>query len=416
MKRITALVVLTFVVSGARAQNTEPRETDAAMPEPLGYTVKLDTVLKEFDGTFCWFHPRAGAIPGAGKDGGPAVVITMQKWFLSASDYFSGLSVLRTDDMGKTWTPPDERPELAWRDEGNGVTVGICDFTPGWHAPTKRLLAIGHTVRYKNAHLMKDPRPRETGYTVYDPGKSTWQPWRELVMPDKERFFSAGAGCTQWLVEPDGTLLVPIYFKDDASPCTTATVVRCAFDGTELTYVTHGTELELDVPRGCGEPSLTFFQDRYYMTIRNDKKAYVTSGDDGQDFAPIKPWTFDDGEELGSYNTQQHWVTHSDGLFLSYTRRGADNDHVPRNRAPLFIAQVDPKKLCVLRDTERILIPERGAMMGNFGVATINESETWVTVGEGMYPPENHKLGGEGAVFAARVIWSKPNRLAGRVR
>ena len=410
---MSLLVLMAAVVAGAQP---EEQKSGDPMTKPLDYSVQLDTVLKEFDGTFCWFHPRAGAIPGAGEDGKPAVVITMQKWFLSASDFFSGLSVVRSDDMGEAWTAPDERPELAWRDEGDGVTVGICDFTPGWHAPTKKLLAIGHTVRYKDAHLMRDPRPRETAYTVYDPEKGTWQPWRELVMPDKEKFFSAGAGCTQWLVEPDGTLLVPIYFKDDSSKCTTATVVRCAFDGSELKYLAHGTELTLDVPRGCGEPSLTFFQDRYYLTIRNDQKAYVTSGDDGMTFAPIKPWTFDDGEELGSYNTQQHWVTHSDALFLSYTRRGANNDHIIRNRAPLFIAQVDPDRLCVLRDTERVLIPERGAMMGNFGVATIDENESWVTVGEGMYPPENHKLGGEGAVFAARVIWSRPNRLAGRVR
>ena len=45
-------------------------------------------------------------------------------------------------------------------------------------------------------------------------------------------------------------------------------------------------------------------------------------------------WTFDDGSELGNYNTQQHWVTHSDGLFLVYTRRGADNDDIARHRAP----------------------------------------------------------------------------------
>jgi hypothetical protein len=31
----------------------------------------------------------------------------------------------------------------------------------------------------------------------------------------------------------------------------------------------------------------------------------------------------DDGAELGSYNTQQHWLSHGDGLFLMYTRRGA---------------------------------------------------------------------------------------------
>ncbi len=43
------------------------------------------------------------------------------------------------------------------------------------------------------------------------------------------------------------------------------------------------------------------------------------------------------------------------------------------------IAQVDPEKLHVIRSTERILIPERGAGLGNaFGVTEVNEHETWV--------------------------------------
>ena len=119
-----------------------------------------------------------------------------------------------------------------------------------------------------------------------------------------------------------------------------------------------------------------------------------------------EPWTFDDGAELGSYNTQQHWLAHGDGLFLAYTRRGADNDHIFRHRAPLFIAQVDPDRLCVLRATEAVLIPERGATMGNFGAGPITARESWVTVGEGMFFPEVYKKGGAtGAVFVARVRW-----------
>ena len=76
-------------------------------------------------------------------------------------------------------------------------------------------------------------------------------------------------------------------------------------------------------------------------------------------FEKLKPWTFDDGTELGSYNTQQHWVSHSDGLYLVYTRRGANNDHVFRNRAPLFMAQVDPEKLQVIRSSEKNPCPRK---------------------------------------------------------
>ncbi len=117
----------------------------------------------------------------------------------------------------------------------------------------------------------------------------------------------------------------------------------------------------------------------------------MTKGDDGLHFDPIRPWTFDDGAELGSYNTQQHWLMHSDGLLLVYTRRGANNDHIMRHRAPLFAAEVDRERLCVRRGTERILIPERGGEMGNFGASAIDARESWVTVGEGVWDDAAHR-------------------------
>jgi hypothetical protein len=233
-----------------------------------------------------------------------------------------------------------------------------------------------------------------------------------LDMPPDDKFNYARNACAQWIVEPDGTVLLPFYFGPSAGAPASVTVVRCAFDGDELRYLEHGEELALNVERGLCEPSIAHFQGRYYLTIRNDVKGYVTAGDDGLHYAPIRPWTFDDGAELGSYNTQQHWVAHSEALFLSYTRRGADNDHIMRHRAPLFIARVDPERLCVLRDTERVLIFERGATLGNFGAAAVSPDESWVTVSEGVWNDDARRRGAKGATFVARVIWSKPNELA----
>ncbi|MCP4643107.1 MAG: exo-alpha-sialidase, partial [bacterium] len=201
----------------------------------------------------------------------------------------------------------------------------------------------------------------------------------------------------------DGTILVPVYFIPKGKPfLSPGAVFRCAFDGTSLRILEKGGELHHPVPRGLYEKSLTFYDGRYYMTMRNDKEGFVAVSDDGLRFGPIKAWTFDDGSDLGSYNTQQKWVTHSDGLFLVYTRRGADNDHIVRHRAPLFIAQVDTERLCVLRATERVAVPERGRALGNFDATTINDKETWITVAGGP-------------TYCARITWSTPNRLAGRV-
>jgi len=384
-------------------------------PRPLGFTVKLEVVRQALTPEFCWFHPRAAANPGLGKDGKPAVVMTLQK-HLKVSDYYSGMWTMRTDDLGASWTGPTEIPELGWVRGGSGVVVAVADVTPGWHAATGRLLAIGCSVRYspQGRQLADTKRPSQTAYAVHDPKAGTWSPWQTLDMPPDEKFNFARNGCSQWIVESDGTVLVPIYFAKSAGVPASVTVVRCRFDGKRLTYLKHGTELSLNVQRGLCEPSLVKFGERYYMTIRNDVKGYVAVSDDGLHFGPIRPWAFDDGGELGSYNTQQHWLVHSEGLFLAYTRRGANNDHIARHRAPLFLAQVDPERLCVLRSTEKVLIPERGAQMGNFGAATISESESWVTASEYMADDKPNPRGADGSTFVARVIWSRPNLLAER--
>lgn len=239
-----------------------------------------------------------------------------------------------------------------------------------------------------------------------------WAAWRRLEMPADDKWNFARSACAQGLVLKDGTLLLPFYFgRDAASKVASATVVQCSFDGRDVKYLRHGTELALNVDRGLVEPSLIGYRDKYYLTIRNDRKGHVTSSDDGLNFKPIKPWTFDDGKELGSYNTQQHWLAHSDGLFLAYTRRGANNDHILRHRAPLFLAQVDPEKLHVIRATEKVLMPERGATLGNFGAAAITPDESWVTDSEGIWDAAARKRGAKGATFLARVRWARPNRM-----
>ncbi|MDZ4859292.1 MAG: sialidase family protein [Candidatus Hydrogenedentes bacterium] len=374
--------------------------------QPLPFEVKLETPVKYNGEDWMWFHPRVAAIPGAGKDGNPAIIMTLQR-HLNISDYYSGLYTMRTDDLGKTWSGPKTIPELAWRTGAEGEDISVCDVTPGWHAPTGKVIAIGVQVRYGKQGQQLEDKPGSTcgAYSIYDPATDAWTPWQTLEVPGPEKkFWSVGPGCVQWLVEDGGSLLVPIYFKSPDTEQYSVTTLRCAFDGTKISVTGQGNEMTLAVERGLCEPSLVKFKGLYYMTIRNDQKGYVATSTDGLTYGPMKEWTFDDGSDLGSYNTQQHWLTHGDGLFLTYTRRGADNDFVFRHRAPLFMAQVDPVKLNVIRATEKILMPNRGATFGNFGAVPINETESWVTDAEGMFG-EARQRGAEGSVFVARITW-----------
>lgn len=381
----------------------------AAKPVPsFPYRIQLDVVTEGFDGQTCWFHPRAGAIPGPT----PAVVLTMQKWNVKLSDVFYPIASLVSSDLGASWSDIIEhRDTLGRRPLGGNVEEGICDFTPKWHARSGRLLGTGHTVVYADDRLVAT-RPRFAVWSVFEPGSRTWSAWQKLALPAEPRFANAGAGSTQRVDRENGDILLPIYAKEMTAKAYFSTVVRCRFDGARMTYVEHGTEHTIDVDRGLYEPSLTRFAGRFYLTMRNDRAAYVARSEDGLHFGPPRKWMFDDGSDLGSYNTQAHWVTHSDGLFLTYTRRGADNENMARarHRAPLFIAQVDPQRLVVIRATERVLVPNRGAQLGNYAVVDVSERETWVTTSEGMGPGNPAQYGANGRVYAARVIWGTPNR------
>jgi hypothetical protein len=341
----------------------------------------------------------------------PTVVLTQQKLNLKRSDVFYPVASRVSMDLGATWTPIVEHGDTLGRHRIDATCEeAICDFTPKWHAQSGRLLGTGHTVFYQDDVLMP-VRPRDTVWSVYEPATRRWTAWAKLAMPGEPKFSASGAGSTQRVDLPNGDILLPVYSKEIGGKVHFTTVVRCRFDGKNLSYVEHGSEHTVDIDRGLYEPSLAKFGDRFFLTMRNDRAAYVARGSDGLHFDAARKWTFDDGADLGSYNTQAHWVTHEDGLFLVYTRRGANNDNVIRHRAPLFMAQIDPDRLVVVRATEREVVPNKGAQLGNFAIVDVNERETWITTSEGMSPGNPAQYGSNGRVYAARIIWDKPNRV-----
>ena len=194
--------------------------TDPDISQKVTFRVQSDFALRELNKNFCWFHPRVAAIPGYGQNGMPAVIMTIQK-HLVVSDFYSGLYYMRTDDLGKTWTGPVDIPELAWQYETDGTIVSVADVTPGWHKPTGKLIAIGIKVRYskEGKELLDKSRSHDAAYTVFDPETKKWSPWKMLAnVPEPDsKFYLVNPGCVQWLVKPDGTILLPVYFSGPES-------------------------------------------------------------------------------------------------------------------------------------------------------------------------------------------------------
>ncbi len=388
------------------------------------YSIKLDVLSEGYDRKMAWWLPRVGIIPPS------TAVLTMAKSDLDKNDVLTGASTMISDDLGETWSEPVFQPTLDRRPLVDDLEVCPVDMTPAWHAAGGKLLLTGCTMIYRPGafEFVRDARfSRDIVYSVFDEETRTWEEWDTVDVPGKDdRFFYVGAGAAQRVDLDNGQILLPVYGHNREGQTSHyeqvinfATVLRCEFDGEKLTYLAHGDELSIPVPRGFYEPSLTRLDGRFYLTLRNAQKGYVTTGDDGLHFDEPKPWLFDDGCELGSYCTQQHWITHSDGLFLVYTRRGANNDHIQRHRAPLFMARVDTDRLCVIRETERIVVPEKGATLGNFGAVNASPDESWVTVAELMQNGssamesrlEAERRGANNRVYVSRIVWERPNRL-----
>ncbi len=403
----------TFLQSSAvLAASAAPAWSQAASGKSSDLIASIEkvTLVRGRDGSApTWFHPRACPVPGAG---GGTVFMTLQT--IAGSDFFGPVHWMTSRDLGKTWTDPVPAPPLGRVKQGAGPTEeGVCDVVPEWHPKTKSVLAMGHNVFYSGPKFSADQPPRWPIYAVWRDGQ--WGPRRKLEWNDPRGAQIYSNNCGQRVVLPNGNIQMSFTYGVKGKPRSVSGVI-CSFDGETLAVKHVGEEIQLAKGRGLLEPSVTQFQGLFYLTIRaEDNHGYVCAGDDGLKWTPKQPWAWENGEPLTLSTTQQHWLTHSEALWLVYTRKDATNLNVPRWRSPLWMAQVDTKKLCLLRDTERVVLPLVGdgvnkadevAYSGNFHPVNVSPDESWVTDGE-MLP----KRGWKGDLLLARIRWTKPNKL-----
>lgn len=400
------------ICSGAAFATGLAPFASAAGPVPLISRIKRSAIIEGRDADYhwAWFHPRGCAIPTGGT---PTVLITLQT--IGGSDYFEHVHWMASDDLGESWTEPAPIPGMGRRPLDGDTQVGVCDVVPEYHPQTRTVLAMGHNVYYRAGRLARPQGPRWPVYIVRDL-EGNWSERKKFVWDDPRGTQIHTCGCGQRVFLDNGDLLVALTFAPKGRADRMVTSVRCAYDGEKVTPRETGSTLENNVRRGLLEPSLTRLDGRFYMTIRaEDNRGYVSTSDDGLNWRPARAWAWDDGEPLVMSTTQQHWLTHSDALFLVYTRKAENNVNVARWRAPLFVAEVDRGSLRLKRDTEQVVLPLVGdgvndarnvARMGNFHITNVTPRESWVTVGECL--PANKW---RGDLLLARICWSKPNRL-----
>ncbi len=344
--------------------------------------IECATIL-EGDSDWDWTQVRTAIVPSR-----PALfVTTMSRTAKVGAHGYHDVFFSVSRDGGTSWSTPEVLPTLKRSTQADGYQIVAGDLWPKWHAASKRVLLTGKTFNFAGGTKENFLREK-VSYAVLNPETMACSELRTIDMPDRDHdgkpIIAPNAGCHQRVDLPNGEILLPIrYQRSDRQRIYTSIVARCRFDGRTLSYVEHGSEHSIPTKRGLYEPSIVQFGDSFFLTMRADDGAFVASSEDGINYSAHQPWLFDDGRPLGSYNTQQHWVTIGGKLWLVYTRRGANNDHIMRHRAPLFIAEVDPEELHVIRATEQVLVPEDNATLGNSGVCQISDKEAWVTVAEG---------------------------------
>ena len=382
---------------------------------PLIESISQSTIWRNRDGkSQTWFHPRACMMPD--QLGNPVALMNLQP--ITGSDYFGPVHWSMSRDQGKTWTEPEPIPSLG-RDpvpgRDDGLKAAVCDVTPQYHPKTASVIALGHVVFYKGEKFERTEQLSRYPVYVTRSRAGKWSDRKILNWDDPRGGHIYSNNCGQRITLPNGDIQMSFTYGPQPEGRMVSGVIS-TFDGEELKIRTVGPPLHHPQGRGLLEPSVTEFGGKFWMTIRaEDNRGYLSVSDDGLNWAEKREWCWEDGMPLTMSTTQQHWLTHSDGLFLVYTRKDACNENVIRWRAPLWVAQLDVKKQCLIKSTEQVVLPlvgdgvndpDKVALMGNFNVTSAGPNESWVTVGEWM--PRN---GYKGDVLLARIRWSKRNRL-----
>lgn len=388
-------------------------ESPPPMIEPLIDSITKHALRSNRKGDgMTWFHPRACLVPQT--DHHPeTILMTLQE--IGGSDYFGPVQWSESKDAGESWSDPQIIPALDRKPVSSnpGLMAGVCDVVPQHHPRTDTVLALGHVVFYRGPRFSSNDQLAR--YPVYSVRSTdgAWSERRILHWDDPRGSFIYTNNCGQRIVLPDGDILLALSFGATSEARSVATA-RCSFNGETLQIREVGPPIEHDQGRGLLEPSLTHFKGKFYLTIRaEDGHGYMSVSEDGLHWGPKEAWAWDDGKALKMSTTQQHWLTHSNGLFLVYTRKDASNENVIRWRSPLWLARLNPQTRRLIRSSERIALPLMGdgvrdpdqvALMGNFHLTNISRLSSILTVGEWI--PRD---GARGDLLMARIKWLKTN-------
>ena len=339
-----------------------------------------------------WYHPSVTQLP----DG--RWLATMQQ-VLHADAYGEAVCSF-SDDCGKNWSTPAVIDALRYRPlTGSELMEGVADIRTFTSPVDGISFTFGCSAFYtpKNTNVCWDCKegvskaPDEHSYYSTMTPNGRWSELKVLELPRLGANFRTA--CTQIQFLDNGEVLIPIYFSDGScdwcgmeSPHFAVTVARYRQKGDKLIYQNDSGTLSIEAGRGAIEPSIVRLADgSFALTIRaEDSCAYCSTSPDGTVFGPLLPWHWDDGTNIITSTTQQHWITLGDKTFLVFVMNDGSNSDIFRYRAPLYIAEADPAHAVLRRSTLENVFPrqrrhETEVYYGNFHCARLSERQALIT-------------------------------------
>ena len=321
---------------------------------------------------------------------------------ISNSDFYGEPLYAVSADRGATWsraaavealrhshrpgTPEDfvegvADPRIFTLQDGSVIMLGCSNFYLG----SSRANADAR-------NLDKIPAARSY-YAIWSPETQVWGARHELEVPGwGER--NLAAACIQAQTIGADQIIVPAYVDSDENDPQSghpkrAGVMSILFRhaGGKLEFVGKSRILNLAVKRGLMEPSVVQLPDgSFAMTIRaEDGNMYCAFAPDGLAWSEPEPWRWEDGSEIRTDSTQQHWIRLGSHVFLVYTRFDGSNYPEPfRYRAPLYFAEAVPGEARLIRASEQVVFPRMKRnnieyRYGNFHCTPLGENAALIT-------------------------------------
>jgi hypothetical protein len=254
------------------------------------------------------------------------------------------------------------------------------------------------------------------GYAYYDPSTESFS--SDFYIVSDYASLSGETGLSVPYIADNGDIYWALRIRcDSQSTYHCVRVAKFTFDGTTLTYVSQSNKIygtmwqDTDGGGDQNETALVKYNDVYYLSFRenNGFQNSISTSTDLSTWTTLEDLTWDDGTVVtGASTTHTRWITHSDGLYLVYTRASSsnpDNSSVFRYRAPLWIAKFDTATHRLIKSSERILLNMNGDLSigTGFSVTNATPDATFVSTNEW----------GDGArALMARIKWDTPNALA----